>query len=162
MSQNNRMRAKFGIRLIIYLFGSAFFIIVFIVGILTKNYLFTTIAFFCLFFSWGLNVRQVIYFDEKEFCTFFFLEGLKKFEYYNLKLISYRNDWGAGGASDLRLFYLKKDKIKFARFTVSNFHYIAKVLNFLKNKVDDEVIDKEQILEKIRFMEFENGKFVFK
>jgi len=101
--------------------------------------LFVVIA---LFFTLRLFLHFVLYFAETYFYTFFVFEGKKKIPYDKIVKISGKNVSDGGIPHPIKVYFLKKNKVKLAVFDVSSWEYVAEVLTFLKDKVPEGVIDE--------------------
>jgi hypothetical protein len=144
---NNKVYFRFGTGLFYLIPVWLIIISILILTILAGSFIGFCIVFFLLFFGSTFHMRWVIYFSETHFCTFFFLEGIRKISYERLERVSYKSKFAGGGPNAISVYIKNNEKIKFAKFEVGTFKYIPIVLNFLKEKVNEGVIEEKGFFE---------------
>lgn len=111
-----------------------------------------------IFIGLTLYLRWVIYFEGAYFKTFFIIEGTRKIPYNRLEKVLHIRKF-AGGAPNIISIYFRTEsgKLRYAKFETGYAYYMAEVLNFLDDKVEQGVI-KEKTFKEIG-VERINGKF---
>lgn len=160
--EKNRKYFRFGWDLIALIPNWLFLIGLSILEILTGPFWLFFILFIAIFIATTMHQRWLLFFAENYFCTFYFIEGKRKMSYENIELISRASLRGKGNASGaFRVYFRRKDKLKCAIFQVGtgSYNHIAKTLNFIKDKVQDGVIDDENFKE--IGIEYEGGEYKY-
>lgn len=114
--------------------------------------------FATMFVGATLYLRWVIYFEDSYFKTFFIIEGTRKIPYSRLEKVLHIRKF-AGGAPNIISIYFRTEngKLKYAKFETGYAYYMAEVLNFIDDKVEQGVI-KEKTFKEIG-IERINGRF---
>ncbi len=114
-----------------------------VISIIAGSFFGVFFILFFLFIGMTLFLRWILYFAETYFCTFYFIEGVRKIPYERVEKVSYESRLAGGGPSVISVYFIKNNKLKFAKFEVGTYAYIVDVLNFLKDKVQIGVIKED-------------------
>lgn len=126
---------------------------------------FVLLIFFILPLLMMIRGRSVIYFGEKHFCYWSLFEGRCKIEYkliYKIQcqLEQFNEIPVDRGDSFTVCFYTKKGNRSFAKFVVFKPSYISLVLNFIQNKVENNVIDSFSFYQTLRIRKID-GEYTY-
>lgn len=127
--------------------------------------IFVLIIFFILPLLAMIKGRSIIYFGEKHFCYWSLFEGKCKIDYTFIYLIKCQleqfNEIPVDrGESFTVCFYTKKGNKSFAKFVVLKPSYISLVLNYIQDKVDDNVIDNFSFEQTLRIRKID-GEYTY-
>lgn len=124
----------------------------------TKYYFVSAVVALWLFLLF--NKRRWVRLFNNEYMEVFHIRKWKEKVYYkSITRIAYEESPFLAG--QVQVFYNKtgKENIR-VQFEYSNSKYLAEVLNFIKDKFSDKIIDKKSLLQ--LNLIFENGKYTFK
>lgn len=161
--KKNRKYFSVGNDLLAIMLNSFFFIAFAIICFLAEYYILGLIVLFVVIFIFRLNFRTIIYFNQFYFKEFFIINGLTKIEYNNIKEISSKrkNKSFVIGKPVLIVYYYKRNKVLFAKFDTKSPTHCAEILNYLKDKIGDKLINKGAFENDYK-IQFENEQFVIK
>jgi hypothetical protein len=151
----NRKYFKLGYALFLIL-PVSFVLLIIIFASLSVGHFFISFLFtLALFFGLSLHLRWVLYIEDAFVGFFFIKNGYYKLPYKLICLIQTSGSFSGGIV--LIFKYKYKNKILNAKFEVNSYSYMIEVLNFLHERVENEVI-KNSDFEKMGIF-FIDGKY---
>ena len=143
--KKNKLHSKIGCITLIFVIPAYLFYLGLLVILLLAGKFLGFLLFFSIFASVHLLNRYLLYFSETDFCTFFIFEGKRKIPYDRIVKISYSYMRFSGLASPIKVYFTEGKKVKSAKFGIpshDSHEYIAEVLNFLKDKIPENIIER--------------------